>query len=118
MSVSAVMLQLEGLKQDLDSMTDQFVRIVKASRINVEVSTGTGTSTTDFLAVLVENLVARGSSALDKVATLHTVNHRALTIGNSDMHVYAKMSGTQKRLQALTKSAMRNSLSLQTAAPV
>jgi uncharacterized Zn ribbon protein len=97
MSESSVMHKLQGLNQDLESMADLFTRVVKAARIRVEGDARTNSGATELADVLVESLVAKGSSALDKVGTLN----RTLTLGNSDKHVYSKVKGTQQRLQKL-----------------
>jgi hypothetical protein len=99
MAVQGVLLKLQGLNQDLESMVDMFTRLVKSARMrDNQGDAGSSASGADLSDVLVESLVTKGSAALDKVAALN----KALTLGNSDMRLYDKVKGTQHRLHTMT----------------
>ena len=102
MADASVMLKLEGLNMDLEAMADIFARIIKAARIPNEAG-GKAGSGIDLAGVLLESLIARASSALDKVGHVN----RALTLGNSDKHVYEKVKSTQHRLTAVNQQTAK-----------
>jgi hypothetical protein len=95
MTDTSMLVKLQGINDDLEAMVDMFTRMVKSACIRADQGGGVRSALGGDLGdVLVESLVAKSSSALEKLAALD----KQISLGNSDMHIYTKVKATQQRL--------------------